>query len=144
MQDLGQVMAREEPELADAGTDPQNPGEPAPGESGDRRLERVRDYLHESLAKADALAANLGAATSDLMLYSYRLHEAIAAEMAEAPLSLEQLEHLRPAVDAYLRITRQIDRFAHLDLRLSAAQKEAAKGKEKLEAVAGQGEETAA
>jgi len=82
------------------------------------RLAKVQEHLRESLGKADALEANLGAVSSDLMLMACRLKEAI--EDALGKKSLDHFDKLVPAIDAYLRVARQIDRLANLDRRLTA------------------------
>ena len=100
------------------------PGADAPtAESQDTRrlrLKRVRQYLAESLAKPDALQANLGAAVGDLMEIAYRLKEAIDAVLQKEGGSLEQFDRLMPAIDKYLRLTRQADRFARLGRQLES------------------------
>jgi hypothetical protein len=80
------------------------------------RLEKIEDQLRESLRKANALEANLGAVSTDLMLMACRLKEAIEERLGKNPL--EDFEKLMPAIDAYLRVARQIERLVTLAQRL--------------------------
>ncbi len=102
----------------------------------DLRLRRIMDYRQEVLAKADALEANLGAVNSELMSIGYRLHQAIEAAMEVAPGALDDFQKLMPAIDNYLRIAKQIDRFAQLDLRLVKARERSRAMTEKLASAA--------
>lgn len=111
------------PVTADAATVPQRahtPPAPTPDVSK-LRLEKIHAYLVESLEQADTLQANLGATTSDLMLMGFRLKEAIEKAMADAATPLAQFEQLMPAIEGYLKVTRQIDRLAQLDRRVTDA-----------------------
>ena len=85
------------------------------------RLEKIHEYLVELLQQADALQANLGATSSDLMLMGFRLKEAIEQAMADSSAPLGRFEQLMPAIEGYLKVTRQIDRLAQLDRRLTDA-----------------------
>jgi hypothetical protein len=89
----------------------------------DPRYQRIVDYLNTALAIEDPLAANVAATNSDLMLMAYRLKQAIATAMEMTPAALEEFEKLMPAVDSFLRITRQVERFAKLNLQLAAPAK---------------------
>ena len=60
-------------------------------------------------------------AEADLMLMGFRLKESIEGAMANAANSLEQFGKLMPAIKAYLKISRQIDRLAQIENRGSAA-----------------------
>lgn len=80
------------------------------------RLEKVQDHLREALGKADSLEANLDAVSADLMLMACRFREAIEEKFGKG--SLDRFERLVPAIDAYLRVARQIERLASLDRRL--------------------------
>ena len=93
---------------------------PPAGDGADPRLQRIMDYLREALARDSALEANLGAVNSDLLMMGYRLKQAIDEAMAATPAALEQFQRLMPAIDSYLRLTKQIDRLAQLSLRLAS------------------------
>ncbi|NQU21149.1 MAG: hypothetical protein HQ567_07685 [Candidatus Nealsonbacteria bacterium] len=103
-----------------ANTAPAQP-DPATPDVSKLRLEKIREYLVESLEQGDALQANLGATSSDLMLMGFRLKEAIEKAMADSSAPLARFEQLMPAIEGYLKVTRQIDRLAQLDRRLTDA-----------------------
>ena len=82
-----------------------------------RRLDRVAAYATASLAKRNSLLAALGSANSGLMTLNLYLEESLVQALATGPTSVEQLEKLQPSIDMYLRVTRQIDRFAQLEIK---------------------------
>ena len=84
-----------------------------------KRLKKVDDHLRESLDKADSLDANLGVVSADLMRMA--CHFTVAIEEWLGKNSLDHFEKLVPAIDTYLRVTRQIDRLAMLDRRLASS-----------------------
>ena len=87
-------------------------------------LRRVADYIRDSLDKADAFEATLGAVNGQLMRLAYRQSQALEEALTQGPADSEQLEHLTPAVDQFLKVTKQIGSYSGLAIRL-------AKGKEK-------------
>lgn len=89
----------------------------------DERHERIMDYLRSSLAMEDPLAANVGAVNSDLMLFGYSLQRAITKALDLAPAALDEFGKLMPAIDSYMRISRQVERFAKLNQQLAGAEK---------------------
>lgn len=95
------------------------PAHSEPRES-DLRLQRIRDYATESLAKLGPLEANLGLVNSDLMNMAYRLKQAIEKAMETAE-ELEDFEVLLPAIDKFQMLAKQIDRFTQLELRVRNA-----------------------
>ncbi len=88
-------------------------------EDQDPRFKRVADYANAAIQKADPLAANLGVVNSGLFIIAARLQDAISAATDPNNPEPADLRMLQPAVDHYLRVTRQIDRFIQLELRLS-------------------------
>ena len=89
----------------------------------DERHERIKDYLRSALAMKDPLAANVGAVNSDLMLFGYSLQRAITKALDLAPAALDEFGKLMPAIDSYMRISRQVERFAKLNQQLAGAEK---------------------
>jgi hypothetical protein len=89
----------------------------------DERQRRIEDYLRTALAMEDPLAANVGAVNSDLMLFGYSLQQAITKALETAPTALDEFGKLMPAIDSYMRISRQVERFAKLNQQLAAAVK---------------------
>jgi hypothetical protein len=82
------------------------------------RSGRVRDFLIASLANPDPLRANLGSISSGLMRISQSLEEGIQRALGNGHVSIEQLQKVLSPIDTYLRVTRQIDRFGQLDMRV--------------------------
>jgi hypothetical protein len=92
------------------------PGQPhRETELAQLRIQRIQDLLAEALELPNALQANLRACSSDLLLLAQRFRQAMNVAFGEGSDPLVTLERLRPAIDAYLRITRQIDRLTQLE-----------------------------
>lgn len=91
--------------------------------SHDARLSRVLDYQASSLEKDDPLEANLGSINSGLMRVALWLDETIEQAMESGPPNVERLSRILPAIDTHLRVTRQVDRFAQIELRAVEARK---------------------
>lgn len=87
------------------------------------RLGRLHDYLAKSLKKKDALEANLGSINSGLMRVAVWLDETIEQAIESGPPSIERIESLLPAIDTQLRVARQVDRFAQIEIRAAEARK---------------------
>lgn len=87
------------------------------------RLSRVRDYQAKSLAKEDDLEANLGSINSGLMRVALWLDEAIEEALESGPRSIERLKRMLPAIDTHLRVARQVDRFAQIEIRAAESRK---------------------
>ena len=87
------------------------------------RKRRIREYLNESLKEPNPLSANLGAEASNLMSLGQQLHEAIEQRMSNSEDLLRDLEKMNPAVETYLKVTRQWDRLIQLSHRMSAGTK---------------------
>ena len=85
------------------------------------RLRRVHDYQAASLAKANPLEANLGSINSGLMRVTLWLDETIERYMESGPGTMERLQTITPAIETHLKVTRQVDRFAQIELRAAEA-----------------------
>lgn len=83
----------------------------------DARWKRVLDYQARSLEKDDPLEATLGSVNSGLMRTALWLDEATEKVMDSGPPDVERLAQIAPAIDTYLRVARQVDRFANIELR---------------------------
>ena len=77
---------------------------------------RIGEYRQESLERSDRLQAVLGAANSRLMEVLHRYHAAIGRRMGPEP-SLDRLRRLTPHLEMCLKLARQVDRYAQLELR---------------------------
>jgi hypothetical protein len=87
------------------------------------RMIRVQEYLADSLVKGDHLEANLGSINGGLMRICVSLDEVVHRGMSVSTVTVERIQRLLPAIETYLRLTRQIDRFAQLELRTAAARR---------------------
>ena len=85
-----------------------------------KRLQRIEQLQSQALANPDPLAANLGAANGALMRIGFRLEEALEGALAKVPSPTERFDRLVPAIETYLKVMRQVDRFSQLEQRLSA------------------------
>lgn len=97
--------------------------------SRDARLSRVLDYQARSLEKDDPLEANLGSINSGLMRTALWLDEAIEQALQIGPPNIKRLPEISPAIETYLRVARQIDRFANIERQASEARKPRGAGK---------------
>lgn len=106
-------------------SDPKQPTEveklaTPPTEGEVLRKRRIDDFQRDALADPDALQANLGAINGGLMRMSHHMETAIEAALTTIADPVDRFERLGPAIDAFLKVTRQIDRLAQLDRRLTS------------------------
>lgn len=87
------------------------------------RLRRIRDYLNDSLNKNDPLEANVGAINSGLLRMALWLDETLENAMSDGTQNVDRLKRLLPAIEAQLKISRQVDRFAQIEIRAIEARK---------------------
>jgi hypothetical protein len=92
-------------------------------ECREARLSCVMDYQANSLEKTDALEANLGSINSGLMRIGVSLDETIQQALESSPRTLESVQRLLPAIETHLRLTRQVDRFAQIEVRAAESRK---------------------
>ena len=90
----------------------------------DVRLQRIMDYVKEASEKRDALDATLGAVNGDLLLIARRLRQELDDFLNRPSESAEELLLAQSFFDQHLRVAKQIDRFAQLDIKLRAARDE--------------------
>ena len=90
----------------------------------DVRLQRIIEYMRDSLADSDPLDANLGTVNADLFLMAHRLMQGMGDVLESRPDSLEEFDLVHQSLDHYLRVTKQIDRFTQLIEKRKRAQKE--------------------
>jgi len=81
----------------------------------------LREYQDSALKKEDPLSAVLSFMNGDLMQIAFEMKDTIQEVMADEPRTLEGLYKVVPAVDIYLRVTRQIDRFTQVEQRAEGA-----------------------
>jgi hypothetical protein len=87
------------------------------------RLSCVMNYQAKSLEKTDALEANLGSLNSGLIRIGVSLDETIQQALESSPRTLESVQRLLPAIETHLRLTRQVDRFAQIEVRAAESRK---------------------
>ena len=92
-------------------------GEPQDDTARERKNARIDEYEMAALKKYDPLAACLGSLTADLMHISSALGDAIKTTLAAGPNDLESVRRIAAALNDQLRVTRQIERFAQLEVR---------------------------
>ena len=116
-------------ELTTASSDePQSPSH------DEMRLARIRELQIEALAKPKALQACLSSSTSDLFLIGWRLQQRVTAALATGAGTVDELTTLMPALDALLRVGRQVDRYLQAEARITAADRQSEATKLKLQA----------
>ncbi|HBO43422.1 MAG TPA: hypothetical protein DD670_05725 [Planctomycetaceae bacterium] len=98
--------------------DASNQKSPANPEHTQQRLARLAEYRAESLADSDPLRANLGAGVADMLQMALLLRRGIDSQIKEEKITPKQFGKVAPAIELYLKIHRQTDRFIQLDQRL--------------------------
>jgi hypothetical protein len=78
------------------------------------RVERIEQYIEQSLAKPDPMEATLGVVTGDLMSMAHRIKRHIDELFEGDPEFVPELDLIAPEIDQYLRVSKQIERFALL------------------------------
>lgn len=91
----------------------------------DRRFQRLADYQKRAVKNADPLVASLAVINSDLMGFAFRLSKAIDGAVGEGAASLQELHQVDPALNSYLRVAKQIDRFTQLGIHLGRPERSA-------------------
>jgi hypothetical protein len=97
---------------------PESEAMPSDDANCDLRLDRITEYVSEALAAADPLAANVGVINGDLMHMAYALRQGLAEALQQPPESLLAMSEAMPAMDGFLKVTKQIDRFTQLWMKL--------------------------
>ncbi len=91
----------------------------------DRRFQRLADYQKKAVKNADPLVASLAVINSDLMGFAFRLSQAIDGAVGKGSASLHELHQVDPALNSYLRVAKQIDRFTQLGIHLGKPERSA-------------------
>ena len=90
-------------------------------DSRDPRGKKIVEYLDEALEMKNPLAANVAVLNSDLLLFARHMRRLIEPVLEAIPPATGGLGKLTPAIDAHLRICRQVERFSTFIDRLSRA-----------------------
>lgn len=87
----------------------------------DVRIERIMEYVDDSLKKDDALQAMVGAVCGDLMLMQYRMRQAIDETLQVPPDSLTAIAEVMPAMNTFMKLGQQVGQFVQLNLKIKGA-----------------------
>jgi hypothetical protein len=90
-------------------------------EPADARVERILEYVDDSLKENDALQATIGAAGGDLMLMLYRVRQALDETLTETPNSLTAIAEVMPAMNTYMKLSQQVGQYVQLSLKIKSA-----------------------
>ena len=98
---------------------------------GDDELRRARiaEYRHEALRKEDSLRANLGAINAGLLEIALEHEIAVRKALQSGAGNMLESPYFQRAISTHLNITRQVDRFANVDVRFEAAEQQAENAK---------------
>ena len=83
----------------------------------EQRRQRVQQYHVKALAKEDPLRAMLGSLNAGLMEITVALDHGISETLATRPQTLDRIMQRGSAIELLVKLTRQIDRFAQMELR---------------------------
>jgi hypothetical protein len=93
----------------------------------DTRDARLGDYERAGLQKCDPFEACLSAVTAGLMRMPFTLGATVQEMLAAEKVTGASLKRVEPALNNYLRLARQIDRFAQFSVRADESRNKAAK-----------------
>jgi hypothetical protein len=105
----------------------------------DARLLRLEEYELDGLEKDNPLEATLTFVNADMMNLAILMGGVLKDSLSVAPATTDSFRQIEPSLNMYLRVTRQIDRFAHLEYQLTTAQhlaQDAKKGSQSTEMLA--------
>ena len=84
-------------------------------------LERILKYQREASKIGNPLVASLATINSRLMQLNLALSETLNEMLIEVPPTPEGLARVAPGIDLLLRVSRQVDRLAQLELKAGTA-----------------------
>ena len=84
------------------------------------RQQCVQNYLQHSLAQRNPLRAGFGAINADLMAVAQPIADLLKRVLSSPALSIDGAQKMMPVLETYHRITRMIERFGQLDVRIAA------------------------
>ena len=83
-----------------------------------QKLDRIHEYLQQSLQETDLRRMILGIASSDTVDLTVRLKQVIDEVLASEVDWVTELDTIAPVIELYLKASRQADRYLQLDQRL--------------------------
>lgn len=132
-EDQGSADGELPAELEVSATDSQAPMTPeALAELRDRRN---LEYFSAVLHKENVLAAAVGAVNGDLLNFANQMQRCIVPGLRDLPSEPGSLAQVVPAVEAYGRVARQVERFSALLERIERSQGAASKASGELAAL---------
>lgn len=90
-------------------------------DAADVRVERIMEYVDDSLKEEDALQAMVGAVCGDLMLMQYRMRQALDETLQDKPDSLTAIAEVMPAMNTFMKLGHQVGQFVQLNLKIKGA-----------------------
>jgi hypothetical protein len=93
------------------------------------RLARIAEYKQEALQKEDPLRANLGAITAGLFEIAYHTETAVINSLQSVGGNSLVNPNLQRLLGTHANLTRQVDRYANLDVRIEAMEQQAENAK---------------
>jgi hypothetical protein len=85
-----------------------------------QRWQRIADYERAALENPDALVANLGVLSADMMWLESHIMTCLRAALDRTAPSPEALTRFLPAIQISAQLARQVQRFADFARRLEA------------------------
>jgi hypothetical protein len=89
------------------------------------RTRRRDELLQKSLESDNPLEANLGAVQVDLLDMATQLKEFLAVAFPDSAENWAEFEQLTVGCNTMLRVTSQVERYAHLSLKFQEAKERA-------------------
>ncbi len=83
------------------------------------RRQCLQKYLKHALAQNDAMRAGLGVVNAVLMEVTLPLADVLKQGLSNPALTIDGVQKMLPALDTYHRLTRMIERFGQLDVRIA-------------------------
>jgi hypothetical protein len=87
-------------------------------DDSDARMTKLRHYVAQALATIDPLEAHLGLVNTDLLMLAYAMKAKILESMDVSSAAVDVTDQTTRAVDQYLRVSKQIERYAQLEIKL--------------------------
>ena len=91
----------------------------------DLRLNRILEFEAQSLQKHDALEACLRAQNCGILRIGLHVEHALKVAVDRADDNLDEIIKLKPGFDIFGALTRQVEHYASLDLRLGESKRQA-------------------
>ncbi len=94
-----------------------------PDEHEEARQRCIHAYEQKSIAQPDELLACLGLVNSGLVDLALRYRNVIVQSFTDESSNLEHVRKVAAATDDYLRLVRQVQAYAQLEVRFREASK---------------------